>query len=310
MTVMTGEQPSIARRRFVHAATGTALGIALMGTGAADSDADHDHGHDHEPDVHPDDRRCPEATLEPSMVDCEGATMEGCADDHPETVALQEAVTETLETRYPGIGALIEDDFVPYFDTIGGDTGYSHWLSPEYIGDDQLLDPGRPESVLVDNETWRPIGVMFIATAAGEAVSPPPAVYDESVDDDSERESESEREADENEGDSEDDEARCSPWHAHAGFPGRFAWWYYQKVYGRDPQLRLPCRTPCMMHVWAVDHPDGVYAHGPPPTDDRDPAEPEIETDADPETDTLEWDALPDEVTPDRRPETYASLFR
>ncbi len=302
MTVMTGEQPSIARRRFVHAATGTALGISLVGTGAADSDE----SHDHETDGQPDDRRCPKATLEPSMVDCAGATMEGCADDHPETVALQEAVTETLETRYPGIGALLEDDFVPYFDTIGGETGYSHWLSPEYIGDDQLLDPERPESVLVDNETWRPIGVMFIATVTGEAVRPP-AVYDEGVDDDSERDTENDSEDDERDG--EDDEARCSPWHAHAGLPGRFAWWYYQKVYEGNPQLRLPCRTPCMMHVWAIDHPDGVYAHGAPPTDDRDPAEPEIETDADPETDTLEWDTLPDSVTPDRRPEAYADLF-
>ena len=207
--------------------------------------------------------------------------MAGCADDHPETVRLQAAVQAVLETRYPTVGDMVDDGFLPYFDTLDRSTdGWSHWLSPEYIGDDAILDPDRPESILVDNETWRAIGVMFIATRDGEPIEPP-SVY----------------------GEDEPDEARCSPWHYHAGLPGRKAWWYYENVHDGDgwPSLRLPCRTPCMMHVWTVDHPDGVYAHGGPPAEYRDrSAAPEsgLETDAVPGEDTLGWETLPDEIVP------------
>ena len=61
-----------------------------------------------------------------------------------------------------------------------------------------------------------------------------------------------------------------------------------------------------MMHVWTVDHPEGVYAHGGPPPEyrDREPAdEAGFETDAEPGEDTLGWDVLPEELTPDRLPE-------
>ncbi|WP_090376135.1 hypothetical protein [Natronobacterium texcoconense] len=290
-------------------------------------------------------RRCPEATLEPSMGYCEGASTEGCADDHPVTVALQREVRETLETEYPDVGALVDAGFKPYFDTLDGDDdGWSHWLSPEYIGDDAVLDPERPESVLVDNDSWRSIGVMFIATRDGEPVDPP-AVYEETDDEDDpwgteesdwDDDLESSVDADNDEHhhddrdrDHEDDHGhghdhgeppaddpdRCSPWHYHSGLPGRFAWWFYQKVYERsfaDGDVRLPCRTPCMMHVWTVEHPGGVYAHGGPPPEYRDqpPAEdPDFDTDAEPGSDELDWDVLPDDVTPDERPESLSVGF-
>jgi hypothetical protein len=53
----------------------------------------------------------------------------------------------------------------------------SHWLNPGYINDGGVLDPERPESVLVDHRLWRPLGVMFTATKHGNRVEKPPAVY-------------------------------------------------------------------------------------------------------------------------------------
>ncbi len=259
------------------------------------------------------DRRCPEATIEPSHGHCAGASLEGCADDHPVTIDLQEAVAETLSGRYPDVGSLLDDDYKPYFDTLAGDGGYSHWLSPEHIGDGTLLDPDRPESVLVDNESWRPIGVMFVATVDGDPVSPPPVVYDATADvtyEDGVSPAVPESET----GDDGESPDRCSPWHYHAGLPSRFAWWYYRKVYEGDYEdgaVQLPCRTPCLLHVWTVDHPESVYAHDAPPPEyrDRDPAdEASFETDADPGEDVLGWDVLPDEATPDLLPGEFSVL--
>ncbi|QFU81623.1 hypothetical protein [Natronorubrum aibiense] len=235
---------------------------------------------------------CPDATLEPSMGHCVDGGMDGCVDDHPATVELQAAVQETLEERYPDVGTLVDAGYKPYFDTLDRDAdGWSHWINPEYVGDESVVDPERPESVLVDNETWRSLGVMFIAAQDGEEIEPP-AVYGE-----------------------DDSEDRCSPWHYHAGLPGRFAWWYYRQAYERDFEtgdVSLPCRTPCMLHVWTVDHPEGVHAHDGPPQEFRDgePADdPGFETGAEPGTDELDWDALPEDLVPEQRPDELAALI-
>ncbi|ELY75170.1 hypothetical protein [Natrinema pallidum] len=269
---------NVSRRALLRASAGT---VALSGIGSAHATG----GTGDATGASQFDDDCPEATLEPSMTDCEGATMEGCADDHPATTALRSAVTDALETRYPDVDALLDAGYKPYFDTLEmGDDSWSHWLNPTFIGDDELLDPTRPESVLVDNQSWRSLGVMFIATNEGEPVEPP-AVYG-----------------------ADDDEQRCSPWHAHTGLPGRFAWWFYRQTYEQastDGLLEFPCRTPCMLHVWRVDHPESVYAHDAPPDDYRDlpPAdEPEFDTDAVPGEDDLDWNALPEAVVPDRLP--------
>lgn len=253
-------------RRSLLRATSGALGVATVGTGTAAA-GDATGGGAGE--------RCPDATTRPEMRHCEGESAEPCADDHPETVAIRDAVEETLEERYPTVGALKDAGFVPYFDLAsdGDEGGYSHWLNPELLGDDAVLDPERPEAVLVDNKWWRPIGAMFVATADGAMVDDPPAVYGEG-------------------------EEACSPWHYHVGLPGRFAWWYYRHVYDDGGSLRLPCRTPCMLHVWTYPNPDGVYAHRPPPRGNRGgpPAEdPGFDTWAVPGEDELSWDALPDE---------------
>ncbi|WP_226005586.1 hypothetical protein [Natrinema salinisoli] len=276
----------VSRRTLLRASAGTAT-LSAVGSVRADGD-------DSAPrTTHWFDENCPEATLETGMTHCEGASTEGCADDHPATTELRSAVRDTLETRYSNVETLLEVGYKPYFDTLEtGDDSWSHWLSPEFIGDGELLDPERPESVLVDNRSWQPIGVMFIATLDGDSVEPP-AVYGE-----------------------ETSEERCSPWHAHTGLPGRFAWWYYRRAYEGDFQdgdREFPCRTPCMLHVWTVDHPESVYAHDAPPREYRDvpPAdEPEFDTDAVPGEDELNWDALPDEVVPEELPGDFAPADR
>ncbi|THE66726.1 hypothetical protein D8Y22_00965 [Salinadaptatus halalkaliphilus] len=372
------DSPSVTRRRLLRASAVT-IGASAVGTGQASANPDGALGGALE-------RDCPDATLRPSMGHCRGASFEGCANDHPATLELQAAVEETLTERYPDAGALAEAGFKPYFDTLdlGDEDGWSHWLSPDYIGDDAVLDPARPESVLVDNDSWRSIGVMFIATRGGEPIEAPP-VYEAGDDGfevpdaataapidvtadgpghdhhgdghhdeqpptdhgdhhdghdhdghdpddhhDGHHSGDGEGHSEGNHDHSEDghghsenghghdhpdgDPDRCSPWHYHAGLPGRFAWWFYQQVYGRsyaDGDLELPCRTPCMMHVWTVDHPEGVYAHDGPPAASRDypPADdPDLETDAEPGEDTLSWETLPDDLEPDRRPEELSWL--
>lgn len=223
---------------------------------------------------------CPDVTLGPSMDHYGDHGMGGCDDDHPETQAIKEDVAEALETNYPTVGALIDDGFIPYFDFLTGDdkSGWSHWLNPRYLSDDDVLNPQRPESVLVDHRWWRPIGVMFFATRDGDRVDPPPAVYG---DDDSETEP-------------------CRPWHAHTGSPGVSSWWKYKMAY-TNPSLteilNASCRTPWGMHVWAYPHPKSVYAHSAPPPENRGgpPAEdPGFETDAVPGEDPLSPEVLPD----------------
>ncbi|RQG98795.1 hypothetical protein [Natrarchaeobius oligotrophus] len=332
----------LSRRRLLRASA-AATTLSVVGTGQASA------GRWSDLEVGPSsDRRCPDATTQPSMGHCAGSSVEGCADDHPVTRELRAAVDETLTERYPDAGALIDAGFKPYFDAfdVADEDGWSHWLSPEYIGDGEVLDPDRPESVLVDNATWRSIGVMFIATRGGEPVEPPP-VYDDGDgsewNDDGDR---SEDGPDDESGDAGEDELdvayatdmeegehhsddhhdgpdhdhppgdadRCSPWHYHAGFPGRFAWWYYRQVYERDFEerdLEFPCRTPCMMHVWTVDHPEGVYAHGGPPAEFRPDApadDPGFDTDATPGEDDLEWTVLPEDARPDRTPDELSLL--
>jgi hypothetical protein len=273
---MEGERSGVSRRAVLRASSG-AVGFSAVDLGVVRNE---DRRGANGRDANRLDERCPDATDAPSMGHCEGSTMAGCADDHPKTTAIREAVTESLESDYPNVGTLIDGGFVPYFDLArdGDEGGYSHWLNPEYIGDDTVLDAERPESVLVDNKWWRPIGAMFIGTEDGEPLDTPPAVYE-----------------------TEDGEA-CAPWHYHAGRPGRFAWWYYrqfhQKEFG-EWSLELPCRTPCMLHVWTYPHPESVYAHHPPPRGNHGgpPAEdPGFDTPAVPGEDDLSWGALPDDV--------------
>ena len=265
---MESHDPTTITRRGVIAASGGAMGWFGTGTTRARSDERVENI-----------RFCPDATVRPHLVHYESSSKAPCADDHPATKSLQRKVKTALRDRYSTVGALIDAGYIPYFDFMSSESEdtWSHWLNPEYIGDDTMVDPDRPESILVDHKWWRPIGVMFIATRDGEHVETPPVIY------------------------REDDGARqCLPWHSHVGIPGRYAWWKYRLLYVDgfdDADRRLPCRTPWMMHVWAYPHPESVYAHDAPPRGNRGgpPAEPAgFETDANPGEDALSWDVLPE----------------
>ena len=255
-------------RRDVLQVSGTALGLSGVGTASGAGLGG----------LGPD---CPDATREPRTVPCGGSNLSACADDHPATKRLQKRVRRSLSRRYATVGDLLDEGYLPYFDFLATERtgGWSHWLNPDYIGDDAFGDPDRPESIMVDHKWWRPLGVMFIATHRGRSVDGPPPVYET------------------------DGDGPCAPWHAHVGFPGRYSWWKYQHVYEGvgSGGLWLPCRTPCMMHVWRYPNPNhgGVYAHDAPPRGKRGgpPAEKAgFETDAVPGEDELDWDVLPDMV--------------
>jgi len=258
------DRSTATRRSVLHAAGGT---FGFLGGNALRSD-----------DRATDTGDCSETTLKPNIVHFDDSVSNVCTDDHPRTRALHTAVKESLTDRFPTVGSLIDADFVPYFDflTANEATGWSHWLNPEFVGDDSVGDPARPASVLVDHQYWRPIGMMFVATRDGRRIDPP-AVY-----------------SDEESGDA------CRPWHAHVGVPGLYSWMKHRtlSVDGIDevPQ-ELPCRTPWMMHMWAYPHPESLYAHHAPPQESRGgpPAEdPGFETDAVPGEDELGPEVLPD----------------
>jgi hypothetical protein len=214
---------------------------------------------------------CPEATIEPDRIHYDDSIHEVCSDAHPESRAIQDAVRTSLEEQYPTVGSLIDSDYIPYFDFFA-DGSWSHWINPAFIGDDTMVDPERPGSILVDHTWWRPIGVMFVATVAGERQDPPPPVY----------------------GDGDADHRACVPWHAHVGLPGRYAWWKYRTVYER-PSAEFPCRTPWLMHVWNYAHAESIYAHSAPEARGGPPAEdPGFDTDADPDEAELGPEHLPD----------------
>lgn len=252
---------TVTRRRLLQGSGA----VALTGLGAVPAAADErDDGGLY------DEEYCQQTSFRPKMAHYDHSIDEVCDDDHPETQERQDEVDHVLEEHFPTVGALIDDGFIPYLDFFG-DASWAHWINPEYVGDDELLDAHSPESILVDNTYWRPIGVMFIATEDGEPVDPPPSVY------------------------SDDESGACSPWHAHVGVPGRSAWWKYRKVHGDIG--KFPCRTPWMLHVWRYDHEESIYAHAAPEERGGAPAEePGFETDADPDEEELGPEHLPDAV--------------
>lgn len=171
----------------------------------------------------------------------------GCADDHPRSVSLVAEVQGELATTYKDVATLVALGYHPYFDSLvpggypPGGEGISHWINPNYIDDGVVLDPQRPETILLDNWNW-PIGMMFI----NDPGVPPVPVYVNG------------------------DGTACSPWHPHTDAPARFGWYYYRAVYDRELEGEVPEQTPEMMHVWALPNPAGVYAaHDYPPTEVR-----------------------------------------
>lgn len=170
-----------------------------------------------------------------------------CSDDHPDTISLVREVQGELGTSYKDVAALVALGYHPYFDSLvpggypPGGEGISHWINPNYIDDAFVLDPQRPETIILDGWYW-PIGMMFI----NDPDVPPEPVYVNA------------------------DGTACSPWHPHTDAPARFGWYYYRAVYDRELEGEVPAQTPEMMHVWAVPNPAGVYAaHDYPPREVR-----------------------------------------
>lgn len=265
------KRTTLSRRTVLRSAAVGTAGFTLVGTAGADNS----------PEVG---FKCGYGN---PIRGADGHTMpphhDACADDHPETERLRENCREVLDRRYPNVGALVADGYIPYFDKVvpGPEfEGYSHWLNPEYIDNGSMLDPEQPESVLIDNNTWCPIGVMFIADAGTQG----DPVYVECDDRDGYNHNdnghsheygghESHEHGDgQHHGDS-DDCVTCAPWHGHTDLPARFAWWYYRQVYDgaktEENEVKLWCVTPSMLHVWTVPHPGGVYAHPGPPNEYR-----------------------------------------
>jgi hypothetical protein len=171
----------------------------------------------------------------------------GCADTHPVTIALRSEVQRALDSVYKDVVALVALGFHPYFDSLvpggypPGGEGISHWLNPNHIDNGNVLDPWKPEAILLD-EWNNPIGMMFINDVG---VAPKPVYVN-------------------------DDGTACSPWHPHTDMPARVAWYYYRAIYDREMGGDIPEQTPEMMHVWAIDNPAGVYAaHDLPPSENR-----------------------------------------
>ncbi len=179
-----------------------------------------------------------------------------CTDWPDETIdTVKESRNALTSPMYNEPVSLLVLGYIPYFDVVlpGVDGGVSHWLHPGYIGNSNYEpDPWRPESIVMDNEWWRPLGPMYIATDNGD---PRWANEDDEI-----------MEVQEAWGwGGEDRCGPCFPFHPHDGLPGRFAWWYYRQVHesdyasGDQEDLALPCYTAPMMHSWIYPTPDGPH---------------------------------------------------
>jgi len=253
------------RRRLLQAAGGAIATVGVGSTTAAGATSGATRGGSSSASNL--DADCPDSTLEPDVTHYDHSLHDVCTDNHPETRELQYRVRTALESRYPTVGALIDDGFLPYFDFFVEDVVYSHWLHPEYVRDDGVVDPVRPESVLVDHEYWRPMGVMFTATPDGDRLDPPPSTYETA-------------------------DGSCTPWHAHVGVPGRYGWAKFRAVDAGE--FEWSCRTPWMMHVWNYADED-VYGHGAPADRGGPPAEPAgFDVDVDTSEERLMPEHLPD----------------
>ncbi len=240
----------------------------------------------------------PEACHEEHGGDpCTEAAWPDCTDWPQATIDVIEASREALTSpAYNNPGSLIALGYIPYFDVALPGPGYdgvSHWLNPRFIGDGNYEPtPWRPDSVILDNQWWKPLGPMYVATEDGD-----PHWRDEAAGMMEVRDAWG----------YENDCGECFPFHPHDGLPGRFAWWYYRQVHesqytsGEPGDLTLPCYTAPMMHAWIYPTPYGPHGatSGAPPREYRPggpPNRPGYPTPATPGEDELGLDLLPEAV--------------
>jgi hypothetical protein len=253
---------------------------------------------------------CPTGTgLEGCDVDTENPDLERVNEVWPECTDWPEPTKqiivesrESLTQVYNDVGTLIAMGYIPYFDVVtpGPTGGVSHWLHPGYIGDNHYEpNPLRPDSIILDNQWWKPIGPMYIATEEGEVHW--------------KNEEEEIMEVRDAWG-YENACGECYPYHPHDGVAGRFAWWYYRQVHEQDAaagDVMLPCYTAPMMHSWIYPTPDGPHGatSGAPPRKYRPggpPNQPGYPAPVDPGEASLSLDVLPAAVRETAMPERLA----
>ncbi|MDX6671496.1 MAG: hypothetical protein QOI91_1859 [Solirubrobacteraceae bacterium] len=169
-----------------------------------------------------------------------------CQEGRPAVQAVVNGVKDSLKYSYPDISTMAARGYAPYPDAflLGLSGGQGHWLNPGFLEDGHIMDPKRPEGILVDRYQ-RPIGVMFIAD---DPHVPGPDMY---VDDAT--------------------GVPCNGWHYHGEITADAYWYAYKYGWSGDTQTALgsgdlsklqpPDRTPDLMHVWAYGA-DGVAPDG------------------------------------------------
>lgn len=249
--------------------------------------------------------------------DCTTEQWPDCTSWPEPTKELIKDSREALTTVYDNVGTLIAEGYVPYFDVLvpGGAsrvsdfTGVSHWFNPDYLNNtDPAPDPLRPESIMLENKYWSPIGPMFIGTNEGDIQYGVDDLwgYESTADEDGSRAVwhlgyEGDRTL------KRPPCGECYPMHAHDGMPARIMWWLYRQAFEQDftsgelEDVTLHCFSPPMMHAWIF--PTEAGPHSPTsgaPTEGyevgRLPNTPGFETPAVPGEDDLTFDVLPEAV--------------
>ena len=161
---------------------------------------------------------------------------QGCDESHADLQAIVQGVKDALHPvtgRYRNFAAMSTYGYFPYADAplMGFSGRQGHWLNPGFIEDGHIMDPKRPESILVDRFN-RPIGVMFIndQPSTNDPATWGPDIY------------------------VNEDGSSCNAWHYHTEQLADAYWYAYKYAYSDDVatgQWDPPEQTPDLMHVWA-----------------------------------------------------------
>lgn len=179
-----------------------------------------------------------------------------CDQNRPEVRDIIAGTRDAFDNIFPNITAMAARGYLPYVDAplFGLSGRQGHWLNPNFIGDKypkghpkegqpRLMDPKRPEGILVDR--WnRPIGAMFIAD---DPYVPGPNLYMDN-----------------------ETNVACNAWHYHTETLADAYWYAYKYGYSGDIQegdIEPPDRTPDLMHVWRYGEYKYQFNHKAPPQD-------------------------------------------
>lgn len=167
-----------------------------------------------------------------------------CDENNPNVQAIIQGVRDTLTNSFPDISTMLARGYLPYFDAplFGLSGRQGHWINSAYMEDGHIMDPKRPESILVDR--WnRPIGVMFIED---QPETPGPSIYEN------------------------EDGTPCNAWHYHSEITADSYWYLYKYLYSNDIQegdIEPEDRSPDLMHVWRYGDYQYQWTHAAPPAD-------------------------------------------